>query len=291
MSISFRCDGCGKGYKTSEQWASRTVQCKQCGKDLLVPDASAPPAKEVDIYGLDAEDPALPGSTSNPYAPPRAPLSTPREADDREDDAEPENPWLSIWTKPRATIRYLVKNEPQRHVLLLGAIGGIVNSLGRASKQNLGDKMPLGGVLISCLIGGTIGGMITLYLGAALLSWTGRRLGGRADSSEVRTAMAWSSVPLVVAGLLYVPLILLLGKDMFSSETPAIDANPNLALLLMAIVAVQVPLGFWSFFLFLKCLGQVHRFSAWRALVASVYAFGVLLVPILLIVFAAIALS
>jgi hypothetical protein len=151
--------------------------------------------------------------------------------------------------------------------------------------------MPLGGVLISCLIGGTLGGVITLYLGAALLSWTGQRLGGRAEAWKVRTAMAWSSVPSVVAGLFNVPLILLLGNEFFTSESPRIDANPNLALMLMAIVAAQIVLVIWSFVLFLKCLGQVHRFSAWKALGASVLAFLVLLVPILLIAFATIAMS
>ncbi|MEJ7639792.1 MAG: Yip1 family protein [Singulisphaera sp.] len=281
MSISFRCDGCGKAYKTSEQWAGRTVHCKQCGKDLLISKAPAPSAPDVDLYGLDEEVPAFPPLTSNPYAPPQAPLSPPEKADDREDDAEPDNPWRSIWTRPRATIRYLVKNDPDRNVLLLAVLGGIVNSVGRASQRSMGDTIPLGGVLIACLIGGTLGGPITLYIGAALLGWTGRKLGGRADARKVRTAMAWSSVPLVVSGLIYVPMILLFGKELFTSETPKLDANPVMAMMVMAFVAVQVLLAIWSFVLFLKCLGEVHRFSAWRALGASVLAFLVILVPIL----------
>jgi hypothetical protein len=122
------------------------IRAEQCGKDLLVPNAPAPSAPEVDVYGLDEEEaPAIPPRTSNPYAPPQAPLSPPEKADDRGDDAEPDNPWLSIWTKPRATVRYLVKNDPDRHVPLLAVLGGIANALGRASQRSLGDQMPLGG--------------------------------------------------------------------------------------------------------------------------------------------------
>jgi hypothetical protein len=33
----------------------------------------------------------------------------------------------------------------------------------------------------------------------------------------------------------------------------------------MVVVGV---LGFWGFIVSLKCIGEVHRFSAWRALIA-----------------------
>jgi hypothetical protein len=51
-------------------------------------------------------------------------------------DLSVENPFLTIWTRPRATIRAIVDTDPNRHVLLLAAIGGVVNALDRATWKN-----------------------------------------------------------------------------------------------------------------------------------------------------------
>jgi len=39
------------------------------------------------------------------------------------------NPWLSIWIKPRATIRWIVNTDPTQQVILLAALGGIAQTL------------------------------------------------------------------------------------------------------------------------------------------------------------------
>jgi acetyl esterase/lipase len=52
MSISFQCSNCKRSFTTSEQWAGKTVKCKQCGQTLKIPLAPAPPRSDVDVYGL-----------------------------------------------------------------------------------------------------------------------------------------------------------------------------------------------------------------------------------------------
>jgi acetyl esterase/lipase len=56
MPISFQCDHCKRSYTTSEQWAGKTVKCKQCGQAMKVPSAAEPAAapapSAVDVYGL-----------------------------------------------------------------------------------------------------------------------------------------------------------------------------------------------------------------------------------------------
>ena len=53
------------------------------------------------------------------------------------------NPWLSIWTKPRATIQQIIDTNPKRFVLLISAIAGISNTLDRASMKSIGDSVEL----------------------------------------------------------------------------------------------------------------------------------------------------
>ncbi|MFL5801617.1 MAG: hypothetical protein ACJ8CR_07720 [Roseiflexaceae bacterium] len=45
------------------------------------------------------------------------------------------NPWFSIWTRPRATLRQLLDSNADlsQQVLLLAALNGIIESFHRAS--------------------------------------------------------------------------------------------------------------------------------------------------------------
>jgi hypothetical protein len=131
---------------------------------------------------------------------------------------------------------------------------------------------------------GPIGGLIGLYLGGLILRWTGSWLGGRATAQQVRAAIAWSSVPSVATLAIWIPELVLFGSDMFTSRTPRIEANPSLGMLLLALSGVEIVLAIWQFVLFLKCVGEVHGFSAWRALGASLLPIVVLLPLLILIV-------
>jgi hypothetical protein len=57
-----------------------------------------------------------------------------------------------------------------------------------------------------------------LYIGAAVFRWASGLLGGEVDSEDVRAALAWSYVPDIVALILFLPLILIVGQDWFSSS-------------------------------------------------------------------------
>jgi len=194
------------------------------------------------------------------------------------------SPWLSIWIKPRETIRRIVDSDPSYRVLLLTALAGIGQALDRASTRNTGDDLSLPVILVICLVAGPIGSIISLYIGGALLRWIGSWFGGQASSEEVRAAMAWSSVPVILSYVLWIPELVLFGEEMFTSVTPRIEANPALAFLLLGFAVIQLILAVWSLVLLLKCLGEVHEFSAWKALAVILVAGLILFVPIFCIV-------
>lgn len=182
----------------------------------------------------------------------------------------PDKPWLSIWIRPRGTIRAIVDSDPERYVMILAGLYGISQALDNASRRNLGESLPLIVVLIVAIFLGPIGGLISLYIGAAILRWTGSWLNGTATSKEVRAAIAWSYVPAVVGLFLWIPLLVLYGIEMFTSVTPRMDAGPWFAFL---IGLLTLFLGIWTLFLLVKTLAEVHRFSAWRAIVAAAIPF------------------
>jgi len=193
--------------------------------------------------------------------------TTPQEQLPVEPSKWPQNPWLSIWTSPRDTIRAIVKYDPEQYVIFLAAVAGVGQALDRASANNMGDDSSLLVIFLFALATGSIGGIISLYISGAILSWLGGRFGGQASAVEVRAAIAWASVPLIWAMLLWIPELAFYGMDMFTSVTPRIDNQPWA---IMFLGVIEIVIGIWAFVVFLKCLGEVHRFSAWKALGVSI---------------------
>ena len=121
---------------------------------------------------------------------------------------------------------------------------------------------------------------MTLYIGSALIRWTGSWIGGKASSLSIRAAMAWSTVPEIWALALWIPALALFGQEMFTTAMPSIQENPALSIAFFGIAAVGIAAGIWQFVIYLKCLGRVQGFSAWKALGNSFMALMVVVLPL-----------
>ncbi|MDF2548239.1 MAG: hypothetical protein K0R93_3137 [Anaerosolibacter sp.] len=194
------------------------------------------------------------------------------------------NPWISIWTKPRATIRQILDSKSQAYINILAMAGGIATALDKASEKNYGDTNGVFSILIMAIFGGAIGGLITLYIGSALIYWTGKWIGGQGEYDEIKVAAAWANVPLIWGLLLWIPTIALYGSAYFSSDLADLGYSMGLSIFAIILSIIAVILGVWSFIIQLKCLGEAQRFSAWKALGNIILSVLVIIVPILLLV-------
>ena len=175
------------------------------------------------------------------------------------------NPWVSIWTQPRATIQQIVDSDPEQSVLILAGISGFASTLDSVRDTGLGDGIPWFYIVLICALIGSLLGIAGLYVFSFLLHWTGKWLDGRASQPFIRAAGAWAQVPIIWGLLLWVPLIALFGQDLFRSGSFGLESNPFYPYY-GPILAPLAVLGVWSFVLSLHCLAQVQGFSAWKAL-------------------------
>ena len=196
-------------------------------------------------------------------------------------ETTPLNPWFSMWAHPRRTIRQIVEADPDRLVLVLAAVGGIVEALTNATSDSQGDNLSLRTILLTALIAGPLMGIVGLWLGSILLRWTGGWIGGQADSRRIRTALAWANVPLLWSLILWGPALLLFGAELFTTATPIIEASSLLSALYLVFSIGTAVIGAWSFVVFLHSLGEVQGFSAWKALLNSFLAMLVVVLPLL----------
>jgi hypothetical protein len=222
----------------------------------------------------------------NPYAAPLS-LSTSAPAVDDDDDVfvlEEFKPFKTIWLRPRATVRSIIATDPALHVDLLASLWGIGQVLDRASMRNLGDSLPMWGILALAVVLGPLGGLFRLWITSHLVCLSGEWLGGACIRERVKTAIAWSFVPQVVALLLWVPLLLLLGSETFTAESPRLDAQPWLWLPIGTAAMAGLAMTTWSLVLLCHTIAEVQGYrSAWRGLGNLVLAAMVIFVPLLVI--------
>ena len=169
------------------------------------------------------------------------------------------HPWATIWTRPRATIRRIVETDVRYQVTALAILSGALIWLERRwSNPSPAPAFPM--LVVMAVVVGAILGVIELYVNGALLKWAGSALGGVGSYAEVRAALAWSRVPVIIAVAIGI-LAILLGTD-----GPMLGENGEITNSGASLLLLHGFLVVWGFVVMLKCVGEVHRFSAWRAL-------------------------
>ena len=183
------------------------------------------------------------------------------------------SPFISIWWQPRQTIERLVASRPGYLVLPLAALGGAAAAVGLLVAYGAAGGLIDWRALLACVVGGGIFGVVHLYVLAAVTGWLGRKMGGQASTSAVRTVFAWGGLPSILGAALI--LTITAGWRMFADGAGA-ERQP-LATLDDYVIAAC---GLWSLVVTMLMLSRVERFGFWRTIVA--YAASALLLSSLL---------
>jgi hypothetical protein len=193
------------------------------------------------------------------------------------------NPWFSIWTKPRATMREIFQFRPG-YVFILFLSGAFFQVLDRATLQHSGDSMSLTQLIVIAVIGSLIGASIYYYLIPKILSWIGSKVGGIGTTERVRYSVAYSYIPMVYSLIIvWLPSLFLFGIENFTTFTPVVDSSSTLTLLFILFGLIDLVIGIWSTIIFLKCLGEAHQFSAWKALLTTFLSVLIFVGPFIII--------
>ena len=213
-----------------------------------------------------------------------------------------DSPYIGICIRPRVTIRTIVDRDPRDRVIELVLVAAVIYAATNAihgynynpTAFTIANKpipvLPPGtSHLMSfwSVVAWPLLAVPLLYINGALLRWSGSLLGGTANAVEVRAAIAWPSV-LTIVLILAAFVIGFLASPPSQPQVPQ-SMNEVLAYWrsMLPHMIVSVPLLLWWWIVFLKCLGEVHRFSAWRALgtwlIGCLLLVGVLIVGLIIL--------
>lgn len=200
------------------------------------------------------------------------------------DRAERYNPWLSMWLKPRRTIRQILDTDPHRHVMIVATLAAYSEFLSRAEERATDDQLPLLALLAIGVPASLLGAVIGLYFWGWLVWQTGRWLGGAAKAFEIRATLAWAMTPIAWMLPVYAVEIAIFGPELFQDEMPRIESSPALRTLYLAFVAIKLVLAIWTLVLLARSVAEAQGFGAWKGLGNLVLAFLLVIGVVLAVV-------
>ena len=184
------------------------------------------------------------------------------------------SPWRTMWFSPRLTVRRILDNEVRPSwvaVVALATVGLAFRSLQLDETGALSASRSMMPVLIEILQ--TIFGVL---IGPFLLAIVGEWLGGEADASDLRHAVAWSYVPVAACSLLWIPILLTIGTRAFSTNVDQFVGLEWLGVALMLVVNIG---HVWSVPLMVGAVAAAQRFSIAKAILSWL----ILSIPFLLL--------
>jgi len=150
---------------------------------------------------------------------------------------------------------------------LLAATQGIATSIMVYRTQLAGSNAGTAEILGSSFIFGPLGGVMSLYLFAAIYGRLGKRAGGKSVRNQVFHVLAYGGIPVAASLILWMFTALLIG-EVAVVERPGVEIDGFVAFVLRAQFASYMLLWLWSVVL------QVMGFSEVLGL-ATRKAFGV----------------
>jgi signal peptidase I len=158
------------------------------------------------------------------------------------------------WFRPGESITHVINTNPRQHVWLLAGLGLIFAIILRLLVNGWGPVLLDWRAIAAIVIGGAILGVIGLYWAGFFFRWAGNLFGGHASVAEVRAALAWGQLPMVLGGAVGLVVgLLLLSTDI---------SKPVLGTI--AVVA-----WLWTLVLTWLMFARIQKFGFWRTVLST----------------------
>lgn len=168
------------------------------------------------------------------------------------------NPWLSMWTQPRETIRTIVQTNPRYGVFWLSTLYVLQSLFFFLNFQSMGLSFSLYYLLVPVLVLSPILGFLWLFFYGWLLKFTGHWLGGTAPKSHLRAALAWSRIPMSIALVMWFFLLIANPDYVFIQYV----GGPSALFVNLILFILEI----WTFVLFVQSVREVQHFTLIRSL-------------------------
>jgi Yip1 domain len=178
------------------------------------------------------------------------------------------HPIKDVWLRPRRVFRELATQPIGVTDYLLAAAQGLATAVMVYRTQLSTSGATAGEVLATAFIFGPLGGVVSMYLFAAIYGRLGKRAGGKSARNQVFHVLAYGGIPVAASLVLWIFTALVVGEAAIV-EKPGAEVDGFVAFVLHAQFAAYMLLLFWSIVLqvmgFSETLGLATRkaFAVW----------------------------
>ncbi len=168
------------------------------------------------------------------------------------------NPWFTMWTRPRQTIRTLLHAKFKISMYSLAALYALQGFFYYANYDSAGISFPFYVILIGALILCPFLGFIWIHFSSWIFHFTGRWLEGKAPRSHLQVAIVWSKIPILINLFLWLVFLIAYPNYVFILDAGGLSSVfMNLCSLISSI---------WSLVLLIQSLREVQSFSISRSI-------------------------
>lgn len=178
------------------------------------------------------------------------------------------NYYYEVLFKPRKIIK---TNISSKIMLILASIPGIVDTVSRGARNNVGLYLKgepfyfylfmLGLVILI----GIVWGIIKFYMSAAMLQFFGNLLGGNGFFNDMKKAVSLSYYPYIVPMILLIPRLLIFQHETFMANPPSIQTSSIMLILYWGFELINIICVIWGLVILIKGISEVQNFSIIRA--------------------------
>lgn len=192
--------------------------------------------------------------------------------------------FTKIWLEPRRIFKYINEREYEKYFYILLFFAGMVRAFDRASLKNMGDNTSLFVIVVSCVLIGGFLGWISYYIYAALLSWTGKWLGGIGNTSSLYRIIVYAMIPSILSLIFLIPEIAIYGNDVFKDKSDLVNSGIVGNTIFWLSIFFEFSLSIITFIFMVIGVSEVQKFSLGKAFLNLLLPLLVFIVPILLFV-------
>jgi hypothetical protein len=177
-------------------------------------------------------------------------------------------PIRDVWLRPRRVFRELATQPIGATDYLLAAAQGLATTVMVYRTQLSASGFTAGEILGTACLFGPLGGMLSIYVFAAIYGRLGTRAGGKSARNQVFHVLAYGGIPVAASLVLWIFTALLVGEAAIV-EKPGAEVDGFVGFVLHAQLAAYLLLLFWSIVLqvmgFSETLGLTVRkaFAVW----------------------------
>jgi hypothetical protein len=173
-------------------------------------------------------------------------------------------PLKDVWLRPRRVFRELATRPIGATDYFLAATQGVATSIMVYRTQLAGSNAGTAEILGSSFIFGPLGGVVSMYLFAAIYGRLGARAGGKSARNQVFHVLAYSGVPVAASLVLWMITVLLVGEAAIV-ERPGVEIDGFVAFVLRLQFASYMLLWLWTVVLQVMGFSEILGLSTRKA--------------------------